>query len=182
MRKGEGQVNWPRGVRVIEGAVKDCDKIIKFAEDQGFTRSAIGANPVPSQTRTSSTCFLPIHSFENPDYIYNMHKVIYVQVGKYAKEFGVDLTLMEDASVQKYEPGQLYKSHIDAGPGQPRVISALVYLNDTDGGDTYFNEFDWGVTPKEGTLVIFPSNYIYRHEAKPPNSGLKYAVAYWIQG
>ena len=174
-------MNWPRGIRVIEGAVKDCDKIIKFAEDQGFEDSFTG-NGNTSKFRTSSSCFLPIHSFENPDYIYNMHKVIYVQVGKYAKEFGVELTLMEDASIQKYEKGQLYKSHIDAGPGVPRVISALVYLNDTDGGDTYFNEFDWGVTPKEGTLVIFPSNYIYRHEAKPPNSGLKYAVAYWIQG
>jgi len=173
---------YPIGFEVIDNAIKDCESIIEYAEYQGFDRSVIGINLVPSESRTSSTCYIPIHNFDNPPEVYNMNKRVYDEVGAYAAAYGVELTQIEDASIQRYEPGQHYDSHVDAGPGQPRVISALVYLNDTDGGETHFNNFEFSIEPKEGRLVIFPSNFIYRHEALPPNSGVKYAAAYWIQG
>ena len=87
---------------------------------------------------------------------------------------------MEHMNVNKYLPGERYHAHADAGPGQNREISALVYLNDVaEGGQTEFIYQGVSVWPKVGRLVIFPSNYAYAHAAHPPTSGTKYSAAFW---
>jgi prolyl 4-hydroxylase len=61
------------------------------------------------------------------------------------------------------------------------VISALLYLNDVQGGETHFTYFNTSVSPKAGRLVVFPSNYAYTHEAYPPIEGYKYVCVFWTR-
>lgn len=173
----------PPGFKIIDGAVRDCKSVIEWLDTKcEFQRSQI-VNEIVSDIRTSTTAGFPFLDFENPPYIHEMNRIVWQELDKYAKEYNFGFTGVEAVSVQRYQPGQEYKVHSDAGIGIPRVVSALVYLNTVEeGGETYFPLFDVKITPIEGRLVIFPASYPYAHAALPPTKGVKYAAAFWARG
>lgn len=177
----------PLAITLHRNAVQHCDEILQWLEQQQeWDRSTIfGANreTLVDEHRTSSTASFPLLSFLNPWHVHEMNAVVWRALDAYARQWNFSFVDVESVSVQRYEPGQKYGVHMDAGPGVPRVCSALVYLNTVEaGGETYFPHFDYKVTPEQGTLVIFPANYVYAHAALPPESGMKYAAAYWARG
>ena len=89
---------------------------------------------------------------------------------------------MEPISMLEYLAGDgFYKPHTDFGPEMPRTISAVLYLNNVEeGGETYFDQFDLGINPMEGRLILFPSTFPYSHEARSPISGNKYILVTWF--
>lgn len=83
----------------------------------------------------------------------------------------------ESCSMLRYGPGQEYRVHADHAPALPRVVSGIIYLNeDFEGGELEFPLLNYTYKPKAGDLVLFPSNYIYAHAAKPVTSGVRYCV------
>jgi predicted 2-oxoglutarate/Fe(II)-dependent dioxygenase YbiX len=63
-----------------------------------------------------------------------------------------------------------------------RCVSALCYLNDDyEGGELEFTNFNVKIKPLPGMLILFPSNYAYRHVAHPIKSGTKYSLVTWIR-
>lgn len=81
----------------------------------------------------------------------------------------------------KYEVGQEYKAHVDAGPSEPRVLSGILYLNDAyEGGELFFPELDLEIKPRAGEVVLFPSNFCFVHLSKPVIKGVKHAVVTWF--
>ena len=83
----------------------------------------------------------------------------------------------ECCDLLKYEPGEEYTVHSDYAPNKKRVVSGLIYLNeDFEGGELEFPLLNFTYKPKAGDLVLFPSNYIYAHAAKPVTSGTRYCV------
>jgi hypothetical protein len=53
------------------------------------------------------------------------------------------------------------------------------YLNDVEsGGNTVFG--DVIITPKKGTLVMFPPLWMYPHRGEPPLSGPKYIMSAYL--
>lgn len=87
-------------------------------------------------------------------------------------------------NLQRYRPGEYYEWHIDGGPGEfsQRQLVALWYLNDvpTPGGETQFVLQDLAVTPREGTLVLFPPFWTHPHRAAPVREGVKYIATTWV--
>lgn len=84
----------------------------------------------------------------------------------------------------KYEPYQYFKPHKDGGydmDGKESLITVLLYLNDTDGGETVLmpegpskpESFIY-FKPHAGDVLLF-SHPIW-HEGKPVNSGKKYVL------
>ena len=58
----------------------------------------------------------------------------------------------------------------------------ILYLNDVpEGGETEFLYQRLRVSPKEGTLVIFPASYTHTHRGNPPLRGSKYIMTGWIE-
>lgn len=173
----------PPGFKIIDDAVSDCDLIIKWLEDRiHFEPSVVHGLGITTQ-RTSTTAGVPFFDFTNPQCIHEMNRVVWTEMDSYARQFAFAFTSVENVSIQRYMPGQRYEMHADASIGVPRVVSALVYLNTVEaGGETSFPHFDLRITPIQGRLVIFPSNYPYAHEALAPVSGVKYAAAFWAQG
>jgi hypothetical protein len=56
-----------------------------------------------------------------------------------------------------------------------RFLSFFWYLNNVEaGGETRFK--DVSVTPKQGTLVMFPPFWMFPHKAEPPISNPKYLL------
>jgi predicted 2-oxoglutarate/Fe(II)-dependent dioxygenase YbiX len=81
----------------------------------------------------------------------------------------------------KYRTGEEYKPHYDGGTESGRAISAVIYLNDDyEGGHIEFPNFKIKLKPQKGMLILFPSNFAYRHIAHPVTSGTKYSLVTWI--
>jgi hypothetical protein len=99
----------------------------------------------------------------------------------YAKKHGIDNLYHENYNMLRYRTGQEYKPHFDGATESGRSVSAICYLNnDFEGGEVEFANFGLKIKPEPGMLLLFPSNYAYRHIAHPVTSGTKYALVTWI--
>lgn len=169
-------------IDVYDNAFDTCDEIMELVQRKGnnaWSRAQVGMGE-ESNKRTNDATFIDFASLKNPVPVYKFGQKLYNYLDEYGKRYQVGFSQMEPACINRYEVGQEYKAHADAGPGHDRVISALIYMNDVEaGGETHFPLFDVTVQPKKGRLVIFPSNYAYLHEARPPTSGVKYSMAVW---
>jgi hypothetical protein len=79
----------------------------------------------------------------------------------------------------KYKESGFLPAHSDHGISS-RVLSALLYLNDDyEGGNINFEHAGVNLKPEAGSLLFFPSNYIYVHEVSAITSGIRYALPNW---
>ena len=78
--------------------------------------------------------------------------------------------------VQKTLPTKGYTWHTDAYVG--RILTYIFYLNDVEEGWTEFLQGD-KISPKEGRLLIFPSDSTYYHQGCPPKTD-KYISTGWL--
>ena len=117
-----------------------------------------------------------------------IHKVFISTLDAYTKCMGRDgavssgISCDEGYTLLKYDVGGFYKEHIDHSNNAniPRIISALLYLNDNfEGGETYFPRQNTTVSPKTGDIVFFPSIYTHPHIAQPVKDGTKYCIVSW---
>jgi hypothetical protein len=111
-----------------------------------------------------------------------MYMLLLATTIDYNKRYGVEGKLWhEEYNMLKYSFGQEYHSHYDGSTGDGRSLSAILYLNDNyEGGQIEFVNFNITIKPTAGMLLLFPSNYAYRHKAHPVTSGTKYAIVTWL--
>ena len=99
-------------------------------------------------------------------------------VKDYCKMYNIqELRYWEAFNFIKYEPGHHFMEHHDHGYSYNCTVSLVSYLNDDyDGGELYFRLQQLNIKPKAGDLYIFPSNFMYPHQAMPVKSGTKYSL------
>lgn len=99
-------------------------------------------------------------------------------VEDYRKDYNImDLRYWEAFNFIKYGPGQHFQEHHDHGFSYNCTVSLVAYINDDyDGGELYFRLQDLNIKPEAGDLYIFPSNFMYPHQAMPVHSGTKYSI------
>ena len=76
-----------------------------------------------------------------------------------------------------------FLDHVDVGSldSAMRFLVLFVYLNDVEeGGETEFPELDLTVTPKCGTMLLFPSTWTYLHRGNTPISNDKYLLGSYL--
>lgn len=136
--------------------------------------------------RTSSEMFITGSSHKSI-HLKNMHKksseIIDSSIESYKKLFSIENQIfnIEGFQLLKYENGGYFKEHYDSSAQLKRAISVLIYLNDDyEGGEIEFVNFGIKIKPKAGTLILFPSNYPYKHAAHPVTSGTKYVIVTWL--
>jgi hypothetical protein len=108
----------------------------------------------------------------------DVYDVQFPAVEDYRKDYRImDLKYWEAFNFIKYGPGQHFMEHHDHGFSYNCTVSLVAYVNDDyDGGELYFRLQNLNIKPKAGDLYIFPSNYMYPHQAKPVHSGVKYSI------
>lgn len=89
----------------------------------------------------------------------------------------------EQYRIKKYDNNGIDKfdTHVDVmdHASARRFLSFFWYLNDVEtGGETRFNTFS--ITPKKGTLVVFPPLWMYPHKGECPISGPKYLLSTYL--
>lgn len=103
-------------------------------------------------------------------------------VNDFCKEYGASYYWIESLNFLKYEVGNYFKAHVDAGAALVRRISLVYYFNDDyEGGEVEFSNQGVSLKPKANELLIFPSDHVFLHEVKPITSGVKYSVATWLR-
>jgi hypothetical protein len=72
----------------------------------------------------------------------------------------------------------LFPLHVDV-MGQVaarRFMTAIVYLNSTEGGETIFPNLDIAIPPEAGKLIAFPPLWMFPHAGLAPRSRPKYIL------
>lgn len=85
----------------------------------------------------------------------------------------------ESIHLLRYESGGHLPAHQDQGISS-RVLSSVMYLNDNyEGGEIEFKHSGVKLKPEAGSIIFFPSNFLYVHEVYPINSGSRYSMPHW---
>lgn len=79
----------------------------------------------------------------------------------------------------KYGIGGHLPAHQDQGISS-RVLSSVMYLNDNYiGGEIEFINSSVKIKPEAGSIIFFPSNFLYIHEVYPITDGFRYSMPHW---
>lgn len=79
----------------------------------------------------------------------------------------------------RYDQSGYLPAHQDQGVST-RVLSVLLYLNDDyEGGEITFRQSNITLKPEPGSVLFFPSNFLYVHEVAPIIKGPRYALPNW---
>jgi len=111
-----------------------------------------------------------------------LYKSIQDVVNKYADIFtSFNINLDTGYELLKYEKGQFYKQHTDSFKDQQRSLSCSIQLNeDYEGGEFAFFNREMMIRTKPGSVIVFPSNFMYPHEIMPVIKGTRYSVITWL--
>lgn len=124
-----------------------CTEILKSFSANERSKVMQNGKNIVHRERTSSTLYI---DKEN-----KLMKPIIMDIGNL---IGVPFENSEPVHFIQYKTGDEYKPHYDAidnpREGQ-RLFTAIVYLNDCEGGETVFNKLDIEVKPKCGQLLVF---------------------------
>ncbi|MGE7545867.1 2OG-Fe(II) oxygenase [Sporosarcina newyorkensis] len=162
---------------------EECDVLIRLAADK-VKRSKIGTTREENELRTSSSMF--IEDSEN---------LIVTRVKKRVSVvMNIPIEHGEGLQILRYTPGQQYRAHHDFFSAESKVtnnrISTLVmYLNDVEqGGETFFPQLKFSVSPRKGTAVYFEYFYsdqmlndLTLHGGAPVVEGEKWVATQWMR-
>jgi predicted 2-oxoglutarate/Fe(II)-dependent dioxygenase YbiX len=131
-------------------------------------------------------CITDLAEQTNNPVAQNIHNQMYILLAAtaypYAKKHDIPNLYHEFYNMLRYSGGQEYKAHADGSTEGGRSVSAIIYLNnDYEGGEVEFVNYGVKIKPEPGMLLLFPSNYAYRHIAHPVTSGTKYALVTWMK-
>lgn len=101
---------------------------------------------------------------------------------------------IEEFRIKSYAGGSVdrFDQHVDVGDltSCKRYLAMLFYLNDDfTGGETSFLDYnpDYGeytdlktITPKAGSVVVFPPMWMFPHRGAPVISGTKYIMSTYL--
>lgn len=183
-------------IAIFENIFEDPKKIIDYIEensasnssnnDWSWNKAGIISNDLNQKNRTNS--FLPItKNAKNNDFMMKkLHNQIYYKIEESLKWYKEQYNITDDLYhepyvILKYDNKEEYKNHFDGTTQTARCVSVVIYLNDDyTGGEIEFSNFGLKIKPKANSMILFPSNYAYIHQAHPINSGIKYAIVTWL--
>lgn len=175
---------WPEPettIQRMELACADTDSGVGWgraetvgARHRQTARTNLGLGITFSGEGVANQAMMDIHN--------QMHFLLVAATLPYCEKYEINEPLYhEPYQALKYRSGEFYKAHYDGGTDSGRAISALVYLNDNyEGGHLEFPNFKIKIKPEKGMLILFPSNYAYKHIAHPITHGTKYSLVTWI--
>ena len=167
-----------------------CDRILKeYVNDVDWSSAQTGSG-VSENIRNCSVINMSDRGTieANLDVRQDIDEEIYECIAKVLQEYELrfphlELEIKEDSGYEllRYKEGQFYTEHTDHFKEQPRTLSVSINLNDDyDGGEfAFFNREIIAKNPK-GSVIVFPSNFMYPHEVMPVTKGTRYTIITWL--
>jgi len=182
------------GIRVYENAIKTSQKPIEIIEKSiqsnihpliQWSPALVGYSQAMPTYRNCWDCKLDakmVSAMNDECFEFKtMFSEISMSIGEcvenYSQQYNLGLQYMEAINFVKYDVGEFFKTHSDHGFSYVCTVSSIAYFNENfEGGELYFNYVNETIKPKEGRIVVFPSNFIYSHASLPVKSGVKYSA------
>tara|TARA_R100000278_G_scaffold121857_1_gene106679 strand:- start:652 stop:1287 length:636 start_codon:yes stop_codon:yes gene_type:complete len=89
----------------------------------------------------------------------------------------VDQNLINTILDMKLTPEDLLKFH---GSGQRALSCSIQLNNDFEGGELALWDRDYIVKIPKGSVLVFPSNFMYPHEVLEITKGTRHAIVTWL--
>lgn len=81
----------------------------------------------------------------------------------------------------RYRSGGFYRKHTDSFAKEPRSLSCSMALNDDySGGEWSFFSGEFTLRPPKGSVMLFPSNFMFPHEILEVRDGIRYSIVTWM--
>ena len=173
-------------IKVYEDIVDNslCNDLMNFKHD--FKPSSFSSHTEINENSKNRVVMDDVW-IKKDSVFYNPLKNCFVKV---VRQYEYDFPRFEcehttDFRINKYGTGGFMSEHIDnihhshgQKWGYPHV-SALLYLNDNyEGGE--FVVAGKEIKPNKGSSIIFPSNFLYPHQAKEVINGIRWSVVAWL--
>lgn len=176
---------WQNPQNTIESIENEC----KNSDSGVYWQRAgtIGAGAYQNYRTNQLMDITYLSDVTNNSVLQTVNNMFYVNLlglsNSYAERYEIKEPFFhENYQLLKYRTNEEYHAHYDGGTQIGRSVSAICYLNsDYEGGELEFVNFKIKVKPQPGMMILFPSNYAYRHIAHPITSGTKYAIVTWIR-
>lgn len=182
-------------IKIYDNAlpVENISSIIKYSLKQKFTSAGVGKdNIVNKEIRNVENFSLTEWDCNSKtkihwcNYLSSFFKKYFEKYSKeVSPEIGTSMSAISSLEILKYQEGGLYQTHIDHFSKTPRILSAILLLNnDYKGGELEFFNPTTGklivkVEIEPGRLIIWPSCFLYPHRVKPIKKGTRYSIISW---
>lgn len=165
-----------------------CEKILnEYKNSSDWTPTSVGDNVVNSNIRNCDGILISDDQIIEKNYEVrknidmNLHQQLLKVVEKYSNEFPHFCPNIDTGyQLLKYETEQFYTQHTDSFINQQRSISCSLTLNeDFVGGEFAFFDREILIRNSVGSVIVFPSNFMYPHEVMPVLEGARYSIVTW---
>lgn len=109
-------------------------------------------------------------NFLEDEHFLILGKKIFDSVLHYSVKNLTTINNLESCVIRKYSstPGFLQLESSDS-ENSSRKLTAVLFLNDIDqGGQLTFKNFDVSISPRQGSMVIFPASFAYSFKINKP--------------
>jgi hypothetical protein len=177
-------------IKVFDNILSEdlCDKILlEYTNSNEWYSTLVGSGLVNKNIRNCS-----VINMSNPDMInknyesrkfidMNIHTSLLEGLNKYNLLFpNLSTEIDTGYDLLRYNTGEFYSTHTDSFKQQQRSISCSVSLNDDFvGGEFAFFDREIMIRLPKGSVVMFPSNFMYPHEIMPVIEGTRYSIITW---
>ena len=165
-----------------------CNRIIEEYHDCSFwSNASVGGGVVDCNIRHCDT--INISTVEvlnkNLEIRKKIDDDIFICASKALKEYRI--LFPEVASeidtgygLLRYNKDQFYTQHTDSFHNQQRSVTCSFLLNDDYiGGEFAFFDKEIVIRGSKGSIIMFPSNFMFPHEIMPVISGTRYSIITW---
>jgi predicted 2-oxoglutarate/Fe(II)-dependent dioxygenase YbiX len=166
-----------------------CDAIMKeYSNDAEWSPTYIGRGVVDKSVRNVNSVLMsqPDVISRNLEYRKFLDQKVFeaaaTAIKKYNEKFP-EAKIEQDSGYEllRYDEGFFYKQHTDSFKAQPRAVSCSFALNDDyEGGEFAFFDNEFYFKLKKGSVLMFPSNFMYPHEILPVTKGTRYSIITWF--
>jgi hypothetical protein len=188
--------NMPRDlkgfIKVFENVIDPtlCDSIIEeYRNDDNWQSSQVGlANVVNESIRKVTSIKIDdpynIHkNFEKRFKLsFDLSESIFFAMQKY-KQIAPAMNADKNSGYDllRYQEGDFYKEHTDSFISNPRHVSCSFHLNDDyEGGEFAFFNKEFKIKAKKGSVLMFPSTFMFPHEILPVTKGTRFSIITWL--
>lgn len=165
-----------------------CDRILEEYRDCGlWVPSKVGEGDIDNKIRNCDIINIsegPVIE-KNFDIRKKLDEDFYLcasnAINEYRKLFPeVASDIDTGYNLLRYNEGQFYVQHTDSFKQQQRSVSCSFLLNDDYvGGEFAFFDREIMIKGAKGSIVMFPSNFMFPHEVMPVISGTRYSIITW---
>ena len=167
-----------------------CDKLIDYSENQKPLQPSTYSTSSGKSDRSEERVKMDDGWFRDGEQYYEDIKYYFMSALKLYRKTHPDCVCQRhtDFRLNKYSKGGFMSRHVDnihhshgQEYGYPQ-LSALLFLNecqvDYKGGE--FVVADISYSTKKGSVILFPSNFMFPHEVRKIWEGTRYSIVTWL--